>query len=70
MGYTRDLKSMQSLGYRQMAVHLTGAISIDEAACQIKKQTRHYAKRQITWFVVMASLDLSMQTISTGFPVT
>ncbi len=50
MGYSRDLKSMQSLGYRQMAAHLAGAISLDEAVYQIKKQTRHYAKRQITWF--------------------
>ena len=50
MGYAGELKSMQSLGYRQMAAHLAGAISIDEAACQIKRETRHYAKRQITWF--------------------
>ena len=50
MGYAVELKSMQSLGYRQMAAHLSGAISIDEAAYQIKRETRHYAKRQITWF--------------------
>ena len=50
MGYAMELKSMQSLGYRQMAAHLAGAISIDEAACRIKRETRHYAKRQITWF--------------------
>ena len=31
MGYTTELKSMQSLGYRQMAAHLSGAVSIDEA---------------------------------------
>lgn len=50
MGYAGELKSMQSLGYRQMSAHLAGAISIEEAACQIKRETRHYAKRQITWF--------------------
>ena len=50
MGYAAELKSMQSLGYRQMATHLAGAISIHEAASQIKRDTRHYAKRQITWF--------------------
>jgi tRNA dimethylallyltransferase len=50
MGYVTQLKSMQSLGYRQMAAHLAGAVSIDEAACQIKRETRRYAKRQITWF--------------------
>ena len=50
MGYAVELKSMQSLGYRQMAAHLAGAISIEEAAYRIKRETRHYAKRQITWF--------------------
>lgn len=50
MGYSAELKSMQSIGYRQMAAHLAGAISITEAARLIKRDTRHYAKRQITWF--------------------
>ncbi|MGA2400380.1 MAG: tRNA (adenosine(37)-N6)-dimethylallyltransferase MiaA [Syntrophobacteraceae bacterium] len=50
MGYATQLKSMQSLGYRQMAAHLAGAVSFDEAAYQIKRETRRYAKRQITWF--------------------
>jgi tRNA dimethylallyltransferase len=50
MGYTAELKSMQSLGYRQMAAHIAGAVSIHEAAYQIKRDTRRYAKRQITWF--------------------
>ena len=50
MGYSAELKAMQSIGYRQMAAHISGAISIEEAAFQIKRQTRHYAKRQITWF--------------------
>src|SRR5208337_1477919 len=50
MGYPAELKSMQSLGYRQIAAHIEGAISIHEAVCQIKRDTRRYAKRQITWF--------------------
>ena len=50
MGYGAQFKSMQSLGYRQMAAHLSGAISLDEASRQIKRETRRYAKRQITWF--------------------
>jgi tRNA dimethylallyltransferase len=50
MGYSAELKSMQSIGYRQMAAHLAGAISIQQAAHQIKRETRRYAKRQITWF--------------------
>ena len=50
MGYAAELKAMQSIGYRQMAAHLAGAISIQEAAFRIKRESRHYAKRQITWF--------------------
>jgi len=50
MGYSAELKAMQSIGYRQMAAHISGAISIQEAAFEIKRGTRHYAKRQITWF--------------------
>ncbi|MCL5405803.1 MAG: tRNA (adenosine(37)-N6)-dimethylallyltransferase MiaA [Deltaproteobacteria bacterium] len=50
MGFGPELKSMQSIGYRQMAAHLAGAISLDEAVFEIKQETRRYAKRQITWF--------------------
>ncbi len=50
MGYGPDLKPMQSLGYRQIAQFLAGEISFDEGVAQIKQQTRHYAKRQLTWF--------------------
>ena len=50
MGFGPELKSMQSIGYRQMAAHLAGALSMDEAAFEIKRETRRYAKRQITWF--------------------
>jgi tRNA dimethylallyltransferase len=50
MGYSAELKSMQSIGYKQMAAHLAGAMSLQDAVLQIKRETRHYAKRQITWF--------------------
>ncbi len=50
MGYGPDLKSMQSLGYRQMALHVLGKLSLIEAATLIKRDTRRYAKRQHTWF--------------------
>lgn len=46
----RDAVSMQSLGYRQLFDYLYGDISLEEAVYQIKLQTRHFAKRQITWF--------------------
>jgi tRNA dimethylallyltransferase len=50
MGYGPHLKSMQSLGYKQMCAHISGAVSLDEARSLIKRETRRYAKRQITWF--------------------
>lgn len=49
-GYGPDLKSMQSLGYRQLARHLAGECSLDEAVSEIQRETRRYAKRQLTWF--------------------
>ena len=49
-GISRDAVSMQSLGYRQLLEHLYGECSLEEAIYQIKLQTRHFAKRQITWF--------------------
>ena len=50
IGYSAGLKSMQSIGYRQMSAHIAGEISMQEAAARIKRETRRYAKRQITWF--------------------
>lgn len=49
-GYHRDLPSMKSLGYRQIAGFLHGEYSYDEAVRQLKRDTRHFAKRQYTWF--------------------
>lgn len=50
MGYTRDMVSMQGLGYKEMLDYLEGKTSLDEAIEIIKRDTRHFAKRQITWF--------------------
>jgi len=49
-GYAAHLKSMRSLGYRQICAYLAGEYSLDEAIRLIKRDTRHYAKRQMTWF--------------------
>jgi tRNA dimethylallyltransferase len=49
-GYSRHLTSMKSLGYRQMAGFLDGEYSFEEAVCLLKRDTRHFAKRQMTWF--------------------
>jgi len=49
-GYGSELKSMQSLGYKQMVQFLSKKIEWTDAVEQIKRDTRHYAKRQSTWF--------------------
>ncbi|MCR4675419.1 MAG: tRNA (adenosine(37)-N6)-dimethylallyltransferase MiaA [Lachnospiraceae bacterium] len=50
MGYTKDYVSMQGLGYKEVLDAINGEISFDEAIYRIKRDTRHFAKRQITWF--------------------
>jgi len=50
MGYGRELKPMQSLGYKQMIQFLSKEMEWEEAVRQMKRDTRHYAKRQLTWF--------------------
>ncbi len=49
-GYDRNLVSMQGLGYKEIAAYLAGEISLSEAAETIKRDTRRFAKRQLTWF--------------------
>jgi tRNA dimethylallyltransferase len=49
-GYSRGLKSMNSLGYRHLASHLHGEKGLPEAVAMIKRDTRRFAKRQLTWF--------------------
>lgn len=49
-GFEPGLNSMQGLGYRQIAAYLRGILTIDEAVNLIKRDTRHFAKRQLTWF--------------------
>lgn len=50
MGYTRDMVSMQGLGYKEILDYLEGSYSLEEAIETLKRDTRHYAKRQLTWF--------------------
>ena len=50
MGYDRSFVSMQGLGYKEILDYLEDKISLDEAVYRIKRDTRHFAKRQITWF--------------------
>lgn len=50
MGYTRDLVSMQGLGYKELFPYFDNACTLEEAVSVIKRDTRHFAKRQLTWF--------------------
>lgn len=50
MGCTRDLISMQGLGYKEILAYLEGECSLEEAVSILKRDTRHFAKRQLTWF--------------------
>ena len=50
MGYSLDLRPLQSVGYRQMGLVLQGLSKIDQAVEEMKQETRHLAKRQLTWF--------------------
>lgn len=50
MGLSRDMVSMQGLGYKEILDYLQGIYSLEEAVYVLKRDTRHFAKRQITWF--------------------
>ncbi|MCP4672654.1 MAG: tRNA (adenosine(37)-N6)-dimethylallyltransferase MiaA [Desulfobacula sp.] len=49
-GYSLNLKSMQSIGYKHMGMFINNTIDWDEAVRLLKRDTRRYAKRQLTWF--------------------
>lgn len=49
-GLSRDNVSMHGIGYKEIIDHLNGMITLDEAIYIIKRESRHFAKRQLTWF--------------------
>ena len=49
-GYQRDSAAMKGLGYRQVAEHLAGEYDVAEMVRRFKRDTRHFSKRQMTWF--------------------
>lgn len=50
MGCNSQMVSMQGLGYKEILNYLEGSCTLEEAVYQIKRDTRHFAKRQLTWF--------------------
>ena len=49
-GYNKSMVSMQGIGYKEVIDYLNGETSMDECIDIIKRDTRHFAKRQLTWF--------------------
>ena len=49
-GYDKSLVSMQGIGYKEVIDYLSGETSLEECIDIIKRDTRHFAKRQLTWF--------------------
>jgi tRNA dimethylallyltransferase len=50
MGYSETLKPMQSLGYKHIVKYIKGSCNLEDALRLIKRDTRHFSKRQMTWF--------------------
>lgn len=50
LGYKKEHTALQALGYKEIIDYLQGNYSLEEAIETLKKNTRHYAKRQLTWF--------------------
>ena len=50
MGYTKNMVSMQGLGYKEIIAYLEGDCTLDDALETLKRDTRRFAKRQYTWF--------------------
>ena len=57
-GITKDNQCMQAIGYKEILDFLDGIISLEQAIENIKLNTRHYAKRQITFFKRLPGLNL------------
>lgn len=55
-GYPPGCKAMQTIGYREIVQYLNGALSLEEAVRLIQRDTRRYAKRQLTWFKKVKSI--------------
>ncbi|MBI2638279.1 tRNA (adenosine(37)-N6)-dimethylallyltransferase MiaA [Candidatus Peregrinibacteria bacterium] len=50
LGYSKNLPSMNTLGYKEIVAHLDGMMTLAEATEELKQNTRNFAKRQMTWF--------------------
>ncbi len=58
MGLTAEDISMKGIGYKEIIEYLDGETALEDAVQKIKKNTRHYAKRQLTWFRRYATINM------------
>ncbi|MNE84612.1 tRNA dimethylallyltransferase [compost metagenome] len=56
-GYHRSMVAMQGLGYKEIAAYLEGELTYDEAVTLLKRDTRRFAKRQLSWFRHMKDIQ-------------
>ena len=63
-GISPTSTAMQAIGYKEMALHLQGEMSLDDAADLIRQRSRNYAKRQLTWFRKNQTMHWLMRTPS------
>jgi tRNA dimethylallyltransferase len=68
-GCTPDMVSMQGLGYKEVAAYLAGDCSLAEAIDSVKRDTRRFAKRQLSWFRHMADIQWVDTGDETKFPL-
>jgi tRNA dimethylallyltransferase len=69
-GYSTELKPMKAIGYRHMIAHLRNGVSMQDTLDLMKRDTRRYAKRQMTWFRSEASaVWMSSGDISRAFEI-
>ncbi|WP_239614349.1 tRNA (adenosine(37)-N6)-dimethylallyltransferase MiaA [Cohnella mopanensis] len=57
LGVPRDSVSMRGLGYKEIAAYLAGETNFEDAVAILKRDTRHFAKRQLSWFRHMKALE-------------
>ena len=50
IGISPDSQAMKAIGYKELSRYVTGTMTLEDAVFQIKARTRHFAKRQLTWF--------------------
>jgi tRNA dimethylallyltransferase len=68
-GYDPSLVSMQGLGYKELVPYLYGEITLEKAVNDIKQRTRHFAKRQLSWFRRMPEIEWYDMTNPDEHPV-